>query len=210
MNRVKTAISIAVLMFASITAAQENPVMNLVRENYSPDSYINLEFDHSLFWSVREREEKKSGVLLLAPGEKFRARLGNDILVSDGETYWQYSELNSQVIIHNLSDIDLSYHPSNLLSAHLTGRTFEEVSTQDNLITVKSDQADRQFASVEIVVEKESGIIKQLKMVDNNQNINTYTFNSTVLGESIPAKEFVFDIPENTDVLDMREGHASH
>ncbi|MFW6254101.1 MAG: LolA family protein, partial [Chitinivibrionales bacterium] len=73
---------------------------------------MQISFDLSIFWAVRERTEEKKGELYVSPGDKFRAEVGQTIWVSDGQTYWQYSKAANQVVIKDLLDVDLSMHPS--------------------------------------------------------------------------------------------------
>ncbi len=200
----------AVFMAVSLSRAENTDVMDLVRSNYTPHSNIELQFEHTIYWSVRERQEKKKGALLLAPGEKFRFTLGKDAVVSDGVTYWQYSDMNDQLIIYNLAEIDLSYHPSNLFANYLIERSFASAGAQEGMVVMESTAPDDRYSSIQIKVEESTGIIKQLTIVDKNENINTYTFTKTVLGKSFAPTDFIFTAPENIDILDMREGYAPH
>ena len=205
MNAVKkTCALITVLFCATVLNADEPQIMNQVRENYSPNSTIHAQFDHSIYWAIREREEKKSGELFVAPGNNFKVTLGNDVFVGDGETYWQYSKRNSQVLIYNLSDIDISYQPSNMLSSYLTERSFTQIGEEEGLLVLQSTEEDQNYQSIKAWVNKNNGTVSKLELIDNNENINTYTFHKKVFDKSIPSNTFRFNIPRNTDIQDMR------
>ncbi|MDG5815018.1 outer membrane lipoprotein carrier protein LolA [Chitinispirillales bacterium ANBcel5] len=195
----------ALLCFSSVVNADVSGLMNRIRENYNPETTMHAQFEHTIFWSIREREEKREGELFLAPGERFKAKLGNDLFVSDGETYWQYSKRNNQVIIHHLSSIDLSHQPSQLLSTYITNHSFEKAGHEDGFLVLRSTQSDQNYSSIQAWVDEESAIVKKLQLVDKNDNINTYLFRKTVFGNPVTPETFQFAIPGDTDVQDMRE-----
>jgi len=200
--------ALLLLSAALFASAQEPAVMALVRKNYSGKTAVNAQFDLTTYWSIREREEKKSGELQLAAGEKFRVVLGREVFVSDGKDYYQFSERNSQLIIRSLSDIDLSFHPSRMLSSFLTGRTFTEKGRGGGTVELawsgKASDAGG-YKSITAFVEEKTGIIKTLRLVDEDDNINTYVFKKTVFDKPPSNNVFRFSPPKGVEVMDMRE-----
>jgi outer membrane lipoprotein-sorting protein len=86
-----------IVILVSQVFSNEPAVMKLISKKYTPGSFIEAQFQLHTWWSVREREETKKGKIFLAPQNNFRVELGNDILVSDGKTYWQYNKAGKQV-----------------------------------------------------------------------------------------------------------------
>ncbi|HAJ78238.1 MAG TPA: hypothetical protein DCO75_00580, partial [Fibrobacteres bacterium] len=110
------------LMYTVCMAGSNEPaIMKTVRSMYSDNASIEISFNLHIFWKIREKEETKSGRIILARGEKFCVEIGASAWVSNGETLWQYSpdENGGQVVIKRLSDVDASALPSKLLSAYL-------------------------------------------------------------------------------------------
>ncbi|MCL2688476.1 MAG: outer membrane lipoprotein carrier protein LolA [Chitinispirillia bacterium] len=195
------------LITAFLASAQEPAVMALVRKNYSGNTAVNAQFDLTTYWSIREREEKRSGELQLAGGNRFRVSLGREVFVSDGEDYYQFSERNSQLVIRKLSDIDLSFHPSRMLSSFLTGRTFTEKGRSAGAVELtwrgKASEAGG-FTSITAFVEEKTGIIKTLILVDQDSNVNTYAFKRTVFNRPPSRDVFRFNPPKGVEIIDMR------
>jgi len=208
-------VTVSVLLPSNWTEAlaQELSIMPLVRKNYSGTNALNASFDLSIYWSVREREEKKSGELVVASGDRFKVSLGKEVFVSDGKTYWQYSEKNSQVIVRKFSDIDAATLPSKFLMSFLSTRKFEEKKRGGGTVELAwdgggKDAYDDGYTAITAVVEEKSGIIKALKLTDKNDNINTYTFKKTVFDKSPKDGVFQFVTPKGVEVIDMREDNA--
>jgi outer membrane lipoprotein-sorting protein len=206
-------------VFAQPAATAKEPaVMASLRKNYGGTGAVTAAFDLSIYWNIREKEDKKSGELLIAPGNRFRVTLGKEVFVSDGKTFWQYSEKNAQVLVRGFSDIDPSTVPSKFLLTFLSNRAFTE--RQRNGSTVElfwegkgtaagSGGTAGDYTAITAVVEEKTGIIKTLKLTDNNENIHTYTFKKTAFDKPPNDDAFRFKVPKGTETLDMREGDGS-
>jgi outer membrane lipoprotein-sorting protein len=196
------------VVFSFQAFSSEPTVLDLIRKKYNSKTTIQTQVDLVIYWSVREREEKKSGKLVVAPGDKFRVDLGSETLVSDGETYWQYSKKNSQVIIKHLDDIDLSWHPSQLLSKFLTGYSYQEKGKSGSetvLFWSAENDSESFYTDITVRAETKTGKIKKLRLTDRNGNIHTYIFKKTVFGVKIPVEVFRFEIPDEVQVHDDRQ-----
>jgi outer membrane lipoprotein-sorting protein len=197
---------------STATPAKEPPAMTALRKNYGGNNAVTATFDLSIYWNVREKEEKKSGELLIAPGNKFKVTLGKEAFVSDGKTFWQYSEKNSQVVIRNFSDIDESTVPSKFLLSFLSNRVFAEKQRNGSTLELfwdgkgKSAGIDGDYTSITAVVDEKNGSIKTLKLTDKNENIHTYTFKKTVFDKPPKDDVFRFKPPKGVEALDMRGG----
>jgi len=212
--RITTVFAVATVIAAAVAApilAREPDVLALVRRNYSGTQAVNATFDHSIYWSVREREEKRSGEMTIAPGDRFRVTIGRESFVSDGTTYWQYNERNSQVIVRNFSDIDPATLPSRLLTTVLMNRAFTEKSRSGGTVELVWDGNGQDiggdgYTAITAVIDIQSGIIKTLRLVDKNENIHTYTFKRTTFDRLPRNENFRFTVPRGVEVLDMRGG----
>jgi outer membrane lipoprotein-sorting protein len=205
-----TAMVITAFTFITATAAtaQEPAVMALLRKNYGGARTVSASFDLAVYWDVREREEKKSGELVIASGERFRVTLGKDVFVSDGKTYWQYSERNAQVVMRNHSDIDAATLPSKILSSFLSGREFAASRSGDGttqLTWTGSASADDGYKEIRATVNEKAGTISVLKMKDGNDNVHTYTFKKTEFDKAPKDDAFRFKAPRGVETLDLRE-----
>jgi len=197
-----------IVILVSQVFSAEPEVLKLISNKYSSGSFIEAQFQLHTWWSIREREEVKNGRIFLAPQNNFRVELGNDILVSDGKTYWQYNKAGKQVVIDNFCNLELSYHPSQLLSTFLTGYPYKEVEKSATRTVLKwsaDDSTKSQYKEIEIQVITKSGELQKLKMTDRNDNIQTYSFKKTVFGAKIPKEVFTFEVPEDAQVLDNRQ-----
>jgi outer membrane lipoprotein-sorting protein len=199
---------ILILLSLATVYSASLPILDQIRAKYTAKTTVDADFNVSIYWKVREKTETKSGHLCFAPGDKFKAELDNTTWVSNGQTFWQYSSANNQVIIKNLIDVDLSSHPSQILSTYLTKYTYkikEENEKQAVLIwTADSAAAKNFYQSITLWAEKADASVTKLVVIDRQGNESTYQFKKVKFGIAIPPNTFEFEVPKDASILDTR------
>lgn len=204
-------VSIPVLLFVVVSAgavfAEEPTIVEEVRRKYENAQTLEAAFDLNIYWAVREKEEKKEGRIWVGPSDKFRAELNDALWVCNGRTFWQYSGHSKQVIIKNLLDVDLAFHPSRILSTYLVEPTFKKVKDDGRMAivtSVPSEDAKAHVSSITLTIDTKSKDVKQIVVVDKNGNTSTYTFKKIKINPSLSEDTFTFEPPDDAQVLDMR------
>jgi outer membrane lipoprotein carrier protein len=192
-----------------LASAQTPAIVKALQNKYGKKAALQTQFSLEIFWKVREKIEKKSGMLYCAPGDKFRLALDKTTWVSDGRTYWQYNEKSNQAVIKQLLDIDLSMHPSQIIATYLfeyAYRIKEESGNEAVVLWTAPEDDNKAFAkSVTLWIDKKKLVLKKLHIVDASGNESTYTFKKTKTNAKIPPGTFTLKIPEGVSVLDTRE-----
>lgn len=168
---------------------------------------FQTQFDLDIFWSIREKNEHKTGTLYLNPQEKFRIDLGGETFVSNGQTYWHYNKKVNQVTIDRAVNAELPFQPSELFRKYLSYNfTQVEKTSSETILESKTDPSEKSaYLSIKVWADNASGKINKLQLTDRNENVNTYTFRKTVFGAKIPAGVFNFDVPKDAQVLNNNE-----
>jgi hypothetical protein len=191
----------------SESAISPSSLLTLVRHNYNTETPIESKLTLNIYWSVREKEEKKQGSILLAPNERFRVAIGNETFVSNGKTIWTYNGKANQVVIGDLADVDLAVHPSRLFMTYVGTCPFHEKERKNGtaLFTWNGDSSAIAYTSIRLWVRVKTGTIMKCSLTDSNGNIFTYTFSNTAFGERAPKEAFDFVIPNGARVVDSRK-----
>lgn len=196
------------LIFAQGTENSGKVTVESLRKKYDSKKSVDLSFELTIFWSVRERYEKKNGELTFSPGEKFKLTLGNSTWVSNGQTYWQFSNKTNQVVIKSLLDIDLSLHPSSMMQSFLS-YPFSVFSSDEKTTILQwmgdPKNSDLPYKKITVNVDKKKMIINELTVTDDDGNESRYIFKRSKFGENKAPRFFDFSIPEGADVLDTRK-----
>ncbi len=197
-------LSILLLFLLSGTFVHSQTI-DAIKANYDKKTF-SFKFDLSTYWSVREKTDKKTGSLIVTPGNKFNVTLGDDSYISNGDTLWSYNRKAAQVTIQNVNKMDLSSLPSGILSQFLHKYTF--VPGVVNNSTVYEWAAETgtksRFVNLKLWADNKN-IITKIETTDDNGNVNTYIFSSIVFNQKVSSKMFAFQIPKNVQVLDNYE-----
>lgn len=214
----KTAVSLLVFSIVIILAAVSSfageettlspaSLLTLVRRNYNLETPLESKLTLTIYWSVREKEEKKQGRILLAGNECFRVTVGNETFVSNGKTLWNYNSKANQVVIKDFGDVDPALHPSQLFSTYIGTCPFREkkrtVGTAQ--LSWSTDSSGSAYTTIRLWVEIKTGTILKCALTDRNNNIFTYSFTGTVFGKRAPKEAFDFVIPKGARVVDSRK-----
>ena len=164
---------------------------------------VEMEFSLEIYWSVREKTEKKKGSLLLAGEENFDLTLEKSRWVSDGVTVWQYSEKNSQLVIRNFFDMDFSLHPSTMFE-RFGSRKFKEITENDNTILRWSSDEDLEYRKIDVKLSDDNNRFESILFVDLEDNESRYIFKKMLFLDSVEESRFVFTTPKDVEVFDER------
>jgi outer membrane lipoprotein-sorting protein len=201
--------AICVLLLAMAWLPVRADLIQQLRERYAAGATLTTEFDLTILWKVREKQESSSGRLFLAPGDKFRVELGPTTWVCDGQTVWQYSSRTKQVLIKRLLDIDLAAHPSQILSRYVSDYEYRVLEDTDKraILQWEADTGSPPplYTSITIHYDKAEDAISSLVVIDRHGNESTYLFKKTTFGSEIPRKVFEFEVPKGVEVLDERK-----
>lgn len=184
-----------------------SPLLSILRKNYSPETPLSAKFSQTIYWSVREKEEKRKGRIILAPGDRFRVTLDKETFVSNGETFWQYSAGTNQVVVKRLADVDRSTLPSQIFTRYIAAYPFREQGRKKGVAQIawKSDSVDAPYTTIQLWVREVDGRITRCVLIDRNDNTFTYAFTAMVFGKNLPKEMFEFDVPKNVRIVDMRK-----
>jgi outer membrane lipoprotein-sorting protein len=191
----------------SDTAASSSPLLSLLRSNYSPGTALSTKFTLTIYWNVREKEEKKKGRIWLAPGDRFRVEIDNETFVCDGGTFRHFSAGTNQLVVRRLADVDRSTLPSQIFAKYVASFPFSEVERKKGtaVFAWRCDSGETRYREIRITADEKGRRITRCACTDHNGNTFTYDFKATVFGGKQPKERFEFDAPEDARVVDMRQ-----
>jgi chaperone LolA len=205
-TRLKSAIIFAVALSSHLWAQPADPAAAL-KKKYGGNAALYVAFDLDVYWSVREKHEKKDGELTVVPGDKFRLRMGSWEWVCDGRTYWQYNKKTAQVIISDLKKTDLDMHPSRLIRTCL-GYDFilqSRSGSEAVLVWNAPGRAKKTFTAITLYADMEKNLLRRMVVVDTKETVSTYTFLKTRTGGTYQDGTFTFTVPKGVEVIDDRD-----
>lgn len=194
--------SLLLLSMPSLAETQLDRLLQLFDfENYQAD------FEQKTFDAEAKPLQELSGQLILQRPDKFFWESGEPFpqqIISDGKAIWHYDEDLEQVVVQQYSE-QVENTPLLLIlsDASKIKERFELASyskkrqvEQFSLLLKDSNQSVKQ---VDIRFEK--GVLSGLRFVDNLQQVTDIQLNNRKNNQTLDAKIFQFEVPEDADIL---------
>lgn len=185
-----------------------------IEKQYRIISTIKAQFVQETFLESLGRAELSSGSLRFRKPGMIDWQYDSPVVkrfISDGKTLWGYEPEFNQVRVSDFSDAFRSDTPAMFLLG--VGR----LSADFNLVHHCASGAgivaefrpktnDESFQSFRLLVGASDRTPLGARVVDAAGNPTTILLKDHILNDELLAKQFTFEIPRGTDVLDYREG----
>ena len=143
------------------------------------------------------------GTLLAADSGRFRLEQKRGDMVSNGRVLWQYAPENNQVIVRNAPAVPPSGAVGAALPNWLSAQPLRAVRTPEGL-RVALDPTKAELDSLWVVLDAKNSSLRGVETVDAAGNRVEYRVLGLKFESAIRSKDFTFDIPKGTEVVDMR------
>jgi outer membrane lipoprotein carrier protein len=195
-------VSIFILTFISSGISQENAsaVLKNIQDKFNSITDLSAQ----IVQSVNEKVNLK-GKVFYKKENHLRFEFDNMIIVSDGETSWNYNKKQNKVVITDydtegnkilsIRQIIFEYPEScELNTSEIEGKKVLELIPNDDTIS---------FSSIKLFIDSENLITKVL-IDDPATGIIQIDLSNYQLNKNLPDSYFSFTPPEGSQVLDLR------
>jgi chaperone LolA len=149
-------------------------------------------------------KEVLSGKLSFRKENKFSLDLKNNLIVSDGETIWNYNKKDNKVIINTVDESTPSFFSFNTFVYDYPAKC--NVTTEENgkilLFTPKSN-SDLNFNKARLRVNNKDLVDKVILEGSDAGQIEV-DFSNYKLNQNLSDSKFQFTPPEGSSIIDLR------
>jgi outer membrane lipoprotein-sorting protein len=201
------------MILAGPAAAGEDAqsIIKKVQNRYKKiDSFV-INFDYHFQWKLTGKNQDLQGKLFFRKENNIRYELGQQLNITDGETVWQYSEVNNQVIIDRLKKNSKSlFLPKYFLYEYLDKFVSEVIAVETNrgrsfyVLKMNPKDKDDFVQSMKVWVPSDTWITEKVEYVDLEGNRISYEFTHIEVDQPISPKLFSFEPESGMDVVDLR------
>ncbi|NOX37002.1 MAG: outer membrane lipoprotein carrier protein LolA [Calditrichaeota bacterium] len=193
------------------TAAKIDKIISAVQKKYRSLQTLRIEFRQISRFQLTKTESEIYGTLLLSGKDKFRLETEDQVMVSNGETFWRYNKLDQQVLIDYPKKEDQEVLFRDFLY-DIKDKYFAELVEEKKdgkkkifvvkLIPKESDQSF--FTSIKVWLEDKSWKIRRVVYRDYNDNETEFQIEHMELNPQFSPATFEFAPPEGVEVVDLR------
>ncbi len=196
---------------AALFAAKVDKIISNVQKKYQSTKTIRIDFKETSRFSLTGTETQIDATLLMEGKDKFRLESEDQVLVNNGETFWRYNKLDSQVLVDYAKKNDQEVMLNEFLfelKDHYYGQVIDEIKEEKSkkyLIKLTPKPTEQSFfTTVKIWVQDKTWEIDRLVYIDYNDNETEYVIERTAFNPELNETAFTFTPPEGIQVIDLR------
>ena len=169
----------------------------------------NLDFQVQVFYSDSPDIVSQKGTLLVADADRFKRKVAGIEFTSDGESLWQYTPEQNQVLIKAVEDLSSAFHPSEMLFKYLNCKAKELKEGEFNkqklwVLKLDASKYAGQFDQMEVWLSQKDFSPVRLFTVDPTGNSSWYNIINLKVVKKVSPEDFKFKSRKGVDEIDMR------
>jgi outer membrane lipoprotein-sorting protein len=194
-----------------ITQSDVNKIIKDVQKKYQNIQMVYVDFKQVNRFKLTDIKSEINGTIWISQNDRFRLETEDQVMVSDGTTFWRFNKLENQVLIdyakksqqdvflnNFLFKIDEVYFSQVAGETKIDGKKVYEIK----LTPRKPDESF--FNYVKVWLYDKSWELEKVLYVDFNENEVEYLIEKMELNPVVTGNVFNFEIPEGVEAVDLR------
>ena len=197
----KILISLLVLLLSTVGFTQNaESVLKSLQNKF--DSITDLTADVA---QKNNGQSNLTGKMYFKKENNIRLEVGNQTIVADGKTSWNYNKKNKKVIISDYDEAGSGLLSINYLVYQYPSECYLSLSTEGSsqILNLKPKSKKNNIGEVKLYISKENLIDKAL-ISNPASGTMEVSFSNYKLNQNLPDSKFSFTEPEGTAVVDLR------
>lgn len=207
---------IGLFLFTILTRSAEcsekaADIIKKTQRKFKSIDNIAVKFDYTFRWKLTGKTQSLQGAMFFKKENHVRYELGQQLNITNGETVWQYSEANQQVIIDRLKPKSRSlFMPKYFLNEYLDQFIAEVISHETikgrEFYVLKMIPKDKDdfVQSMKVWIPSDTWIAERFEYTDLEGNLITYVFYQITVDKAMDMKLFEFRVEPGMQVIDLR------
>lgn len=197
----KTILSLIILFYSTVSFTQSaESVLKSLQSKF--DSITDLSAD------VTQKSNGKSslsGKLFFKKENNLRLELGNQTIIADGTTSWNYNKKDKKVIISNYDENGAGLLSINYLVYDYPKNCDLSLSSEGSktVLILKPKSKKNSLGEVKLVISKDN-LIEKTYITNQSAGTMEVNFSNYKLNQNLSDSKFTFTAPEGTTVVDIR------
>lgn len=187
-------------------------ILDAVSARYRASDYIKADFSYTFNSPSENASQTEEGSLYVKPGgSEYRVKVAGQEMISNGTTSWVYLPGVNEVQVSNATAHSGDLNPAQLFTLHEKGFKYvlKGESSIDGKVVHLIDLVPLEsspYSKIELAVEKNAELIRQLKVFDKNGNHYIYKIKEVDFNPDLGSGFFTFDKARHpgVEVVDLR------
>lgn len=197
----KILISLLVLLLSTVGFTQNaESVLKSLQNKF--DSITDLTADVA---QKNNGQSNLTGKMYFKKDNNIRLEVGNQTIVADGKTSWNYNKKNKKVIISDYDEAGSGLLSINYLVYQYPSECDLSLLTEGTrqILILKPKSKKNNLGEVKLYISKEN-LIDNALISNPASGTMEVSFSNYKLNQNLPDSKFSFTEPEGTTVVDLR------
>ena len=207
LRRLGAALALASVLFAGQAGAQTarsaEAVARRLQQRYGTVRTLQASF-------VQNSGGQRLTGTIAVRGDAFRLDLGDQTLVTDGQTLWSYSRDDRQVVVQDYDEGQVGFSVGQLFTDYLrvfraTGASTARVGgVAYDVLSLRPRQSGSSVRDATLYVRSSDAVPSRVRVHDRNGGTLQFEVSNVRLNAPLAATTFRFDAPRGTETVDLR------
>lgn len=210
MNKIFLVILLCFVAYVHSKESVDNIIKN-VQKKYEKIEVLKVEFRQVNRFKLTGIENEIFGSILISQKNKFRIETEDQIMASDGESFWRFNKLENQVLIDHAKksqqDVFLNNFLYQISDYYYSQIVSEQKRGKNKIFEIKltpKNGDDSFFSYIKVWLMDKSWELEKVIYVDFNDNEVEYQIEKVEQSPEVSRDPFRFEIPQGTEVVDLR------
>ncbi len=191
-----------IFVFVKVYYAQSNPVelLKSLQERFKQIKDLSVNISQSVNSGTATK-----GKLIYKQPESYRLELSNQIIITDGITFWNYNKKQKKLIIDNFEKSNDNIFSIKYLLFEVPSKSNISGSVDGgfNKLILKSKDSSFPYSTIELWIDQNK-LISKVSAVDNTGTVYEITFTNYKLNQNLKSELFSFSPTERINIIDLR------
>ena len=191
-------------------------VIEKMQKKFSDLKTLSAQFVKKHYWRLMEQRQEVKGKLLVQRPNRFRFDSDAQVVVTDGETAWNYAPANEQVMVSDYAtaEKDRSYEKL-LFDLILLGGYDESYAPKyvgeekiDKkacfVVDLSADKEDTYVHKIRLWVDKRLWLVRQVEYHNIHDDVTTFVLSDLEVDKKMTENQFIFHAPKGVELIDLR------
>lgn len=204
------------LMPANAPGIDGRDVIRRQQQRYEKLTSISARFTKSHYWKLVDQKTRLSGNLYVEKPNRFRFETRVQTVVSDGESAWNYTPENEQVLLsaYDRAKGDRSYEKllfDLILLGGYEDRYDPRLAGEERVdgrrcyrVELTARQEESYIARVRLWVDRKLWLVRRAEYLNLNEDVTTYDISRLKVDGKLKPELFTFVPPDGVEVIDLR------
>ena len=191
-------------------------VVGKLQKKFAELKTLSAHFVKQHYWRLMEQHQEMKGTLLVQQPNRFRMDSNVQVVVSDGETAWNYAPANAQVLVSDYSAIenDRSYekllfdlillggYDENYAPVYVGEKKVQRKTCY--VVDLSATKEDTYIHTIRLWIDKRLYLVRQVEYRNIHDDITTFVLSDLKVNKRVKADQFTFHVPNGVELIDLR------